>query len=377
MAKIVFTGDLMCRPSMTEGTSENYSLLFKGIEADLKNKDYLVGNLETAVAGRELVYTNERYAFNTPESYVSALKEVGFDLLCLANNHIMDRGTAGIVKTIDNCKEIGVDIIGAYKNKTEREKVFVKEIDGIRIAFINYTYGTNAFAHHRYLEDKNTVNLFQPEEEKEGSVFLLNSYEKIADDVDRIYYQKTDYEYVRPYVERLESDIKRAKECSDFVVMIMHSGGQYNDEPEAYTKQLVKIIKNAGADIIVGHHPHIIQKSEYNNGYLVAYSLGNLVFSLEDLTDKYPAPLGGEDVDGSFSALLYLDIEKTGGKISLKPSFALIKVIERDGIPVPVNTFDLYKETNDISILKQTEYFVNRFAGKKIFEKMQRIYEMR
>lgn len=82
----------------------------------------------------------------------------------------MDRGEQGILNTLENCRELGVDTVGAFKTANERNKIYVKNIGGIKVAFLNYTYGTNAFAHHRYLEHKYMVNLFQPEECKEGSV---------------------------------------------------------------------------------------------------------------------------------------------------------------------------------------------------------------
>ena len=103
-------------------------------------------------------------------AYVDALKKAGFNLLCLTNNHIMDRGEQGILNTLENCRELGVDTVGAFKTANERNKIYVKNIGGIKVAFLNYTYGTNAFAHHRYLEHKYMVNLSQPEECKEGSV---------------------------------------------------------------------------------------------------------------------------------------------------------------------------------------------------------------
>ena len=153
-------------------------------------------------------------------------------MLCLANNHIMDRGEQGILNTLENCRKLGVDTVGAFKTANEIDKIYVKNIGGIKVAFLNYTYGTNAFAHHRYLEHKYMVNLFQPEERKEGSVFLLNSYEQIAKATDEIYNKGICYEFAKPYIEQLKNE-------SDFVVIIMHSGGQYNDVPEAYTENYV------------------------------------------------------------------------------------------------------------------------------------------
>ena len=376
MPEIIFTGDLMCRPSMTEKTNQKYDIFFEKTDFSLRSADFTVGNLETPIAGEKLKYTYERYSFNTPESYVDALKKAGFNLLCLANNHIMDRGEQGILNTLENCRKLGVDTVGAFKTANERDKIYVKNIGGIKVAFLNYTYGTNAFAHHRYLEHKYMVNLFQPEECKEGSVFLLNSYEQIAKATDEIYNKGICYEFAKPYIEQLKDDIRRARNESDFVVMIMHSGGQYNDMPEAYTESLVKIIKSSGADLIVGHHPHIIQKSSYSNGILTAYSLGNFLFSTEDSKDMHIDPSGGMEIDINYSILLRLLLKKENGTVKAEYAFDLMKVIEKDGLPIPINTYELYEETGDDGLLSDIRFFVNRFAGKDIFRNIQRTYSL-
>lgn len=241
MAEIVFTGDLMCSPSMTERSGQNYDVFFERAGLLFRDADFAVGNLETPVAGEALRYTCERYSFNTPDGYVTSLKKAGFDLLCLANNHVMDRGEEGIRNTLASCRRLGVDTVGAYATASERDTICIRSIDGIRVAFLNYTYGTNAFAHHRYLEHNYMVNLFQPEENNSGAVYLLHSYEQIAKDTDEIYNKKIGYAFVQPYIDRLQADIVKAKEAADFVVMIMHAGGQYNDVPEAYTENLVRI----------------------------------------------------------------------------------------------------------------------------------------
>ena len=376
MPQIIFTGDLMCRPTMTEKTNQKYDIFFEKTKPLFQNAEFTVGNLETPIAGEELKYTYERYSFNTPSTYVKALKRSGFDLLCLANNHIMDRGEQGILNTVSNCREIGIETIGAYRTEDERNKICVKNIDGIKVAFLNYTYGTNAFAHNRYLKHKYMVNLFQPEERNKGSVFLLNSYEQIAKDTDEIYNKKIGYEYVKPYTEQLKADIRKAKNESDFVVMVMHSGGQYNDIPEAYTENLVKTIRNAGVDLIVGHHPHIIQKSVYKNDVLTAYSLGNFLSTLEDEKDRHIDPSGGAEIDISYSVVLRLILGKNGGKVKAEYSFDLIKIIEENGLYIPVNTYDLYEKTGDVKLLSDIRFFVNRFAGKDIFDNVKKTYSL-
>ena len=135
MPKITFTGDIMCYPRITDVAKGDYTPIFSLAE-NLSNCDYLVGNLETPIAGEDLEYTHERYCFNTPIGFLEAIKSAGFNLLSLANNHCMDRGEEGIIRTLENCRKYGFDTIGVYKTEEERNSVFIKEINGINYSQI-------------------------------------------------------------------------------------------------------------------------------------------------------------------------------------------------------------------------------------------------
>ena len=149
MIKITFTGDVMSGQRIDAlSKRENgydYFPLYNGLKKYLGDCDYLVTNLETPIAGGECEYTNERYRFNTPDGYLDVLQDLGVDLYCLANNHCMDRGVAGIKRTLETMKQRGLDYIGLAGSEAEAKNVFVKEIGGIKVGFLNYTYGTNAF----------------------------------------------------------------------------------------------------------------------------------------------------------------------------------------------------------------------------------------
>ena len=347
----------------------DYSKLSTEDLLKLKNCDYLVGNLETPVAGEEMRYTFERYCFNTPVGFIKAMKKVGFDMITLANNHCMDRGEEGILKTLQNCKNEGFETIGLYANEDERNQVFVKEIDGIKIAFINYTYGTNAFAHHRFLTHPYMDNLFQPQETLKGSIHLLETNEEIGANVERIYYKKSEeYDCVKPHLDQLERDIKNAKKVADYVIMIMHSGGQYNIEIDPYSKYIAGKIKEFGADIIVGHHPHIIQECENKDGYLTVYSLGNFMDS--------PAVEGEKEIDYRYNAVLHLTLTKKADKVIVEKQFSLYKVLEGDGYLHVADTYDLYNETKDEKLKEEILYFANRFAGEQKYDVVQELYEL-
>jgi poly-gamma-glutamate synthesis protein (capsule biosynthesis protein) len=132
MAKILFTGDILCQPKQLEAckTAEGFEFggIFEKERRYLRGCDYLVGNLETPLGGEELGYTNERYRFNTPSSFAKALREAGFNLVSTANNHCMDRNIEGLFKTLDAMDDAGIEHIGTYKNAASRDESFIKEI---------------------------------------------------------------------------------------------------------------------------------------------------------------------------------------------------------------------------------------------------------
>lgn len=372
MVNISFTGDILPSERINKIANGDYSFCFSKANK-LSNCDYLVGNLETPIAGEELGYTNERYCFNTPEGLLDALKKCGFNMLTLANNHCMDRGEQGILNTVDNCKRYGFDTIGIYKTEEDRNKVFIKQIDDIKIAFINYTYGTNAFSHHRFLEHPYMVNLFQPEETKPGSIHLLNDYKRIADDLKRIYYDKSEeYDLVKPYLEQLEMDIKNAKESADYVIVIAHNGGQYVEPVDPYSIYIAEKIKEFGADIIVGHHQHIIQKSDISDDYTKIYCLGNFFYDNRIVGEDcyFDKPL--------YDVVFHLSLTKDEqGRVTGKQSFSIYTTMtDERGMPVVVNAADVYSIKPESHLRLDILRYANLFVGEEKYKEVQERYEI-
>lgn len=354
-AMIGFTGDIMCQPGYAEMCTVNgrrdFSRMFARISGTLNECDYLVGNLETPIAGEDLGFTNERYCFNSPTEFAEEIKRDGFDLVCLANNHCMDRGEEGIFRTLDNLDRIGLPHTGL--NRPGEKRWYAAAINGIRVSFVNYTYGSNAFAHHRFLSDdlSGTVNLFQPQETLPGSIHLLESMETIGRETDRLYRHPSDeYDrYIKPHLDMLRNDIADVKAESDFTVVVMHSGGQYNPTPDPYTLMLAEKIREYGADCIVGHHPHILHGYDVKYGVLCAYSIGNLLCIPSSMQD----PVGT-----AYSALLRLTLEKDEKGTRLTDAgFSLIRTIEpENGAPYCVECsapgdFDTDEALRQASIL--------------------------
>ena len=376
--KITFTGDIMCSPGVAEACKTNgsydFSKLLEHVREELNNTDYLVGNLETPIAGEELLYTHDRYCFNTPIEFAAEIKRMGVDLACLANNHCMDRDIAGICKTLDNLDSIGLEHIGVYRNKTERDKLFLKNINGLKVAFINYTYGTNAFYHKIFLPDDQCgmVNLFQPQETLAGSIDLQESAQDIKKKVDQLYGGANDtYEiYIKPHLDILKQDILIAKQSADFVIVVMHSGGQYNELPDAYTRMLTQIIRDFGADIIIGHHPHIIHPCEINQGYVTVFSLGNLIFE--------PSESPKEPIDPAYSILLHVYLKRKDKQARVdKLGFNLLKVIDKENCSsYTINTYNLLKQCHSDEEYERTLRYANLFANQHIFSEPQYEYSL-
>ena len=153
-------------------------------------------------------------------------------------------------------------------------QAYVKNIRGIRVGFISYTYGTNAFFHHRYLPVgwEDAVNLLQPEECTPGAIDLLDE-ENIEARVQELYGtpNRLFMEKIAPLLERVRADIAACRTMgAEYVIALLHCGGQYNAMPDAYTRHVVRVLRGLGVDAIVGHHPHVVHPIAQFDGCCVA-----------------------------------------------------------------------------------------------------------
>lgn len=247
-ANIVFAGDAMMHQKqidcakLSDGTYD-YSNYFTEIAPFVGNADYAVVNLETAVS--KPPYSGYP-CFNAPVSYVDALKDAGFDLFLTANNHTLDRNDRGLRATIDNLNERKLDHIGTYKSASERDSVlpFIRNINNIKVGFLNYTYGTNGI--------------------KPGK-------EVVVDYIDR---------------DIIRSDVKATREAgAEIVIVCMHWGDEYRLLPNQTQKDLAEFLKSLDVDVIIGGHPHVIQPAEITirkdgRPQLLYYSLGNFISNM-------------------------------------------------------------------------------------------------
>lgn len=215
--------------------SYDYSLTFKHIEGKLKKADLAVANMEFPLGTPPY----KGYpAFSAPESIAWKAKECGIDLFLLANNHILDRGKRGLLNTLDVYEKMDGRYIGAYRTREDEKRlnpVFLN-IKGIRVALLNFTYGTNGFT----VPEPCTVNL-----------------------MDSLHVKET---------------IQKARNMgADIIVCMPHWGEEYMLRPSVHQKRWARMLQREGVRVIVGSHPHVPQAAEISNGNILFYSLGNYI----------------------------------------------------------------------------------------------------
>lgn len=277
---MAFTGDIMCHNTIyndafnSDSQGYDFSYIFDDVKYHIQIADIAVGNLETTFAGSAKQYSGYP-TFNTPENLAYTLKKVGFDVLSTANNHCYDSGYKGIESTINYLDDADIAHTGTYKSEESQNTILIRNVKGIQIAFLSFTYGTNGI----------TVP-----SDKAYSVNLISD-------------------------ENILKQLSLAKELNpDMICVSMHWGIEYQTSPNDEQKRLADLLFQNGADIIIGNHPHVLQPMEkrqitlgdgsVKDGFIV-YSLGNF---LADQNKTYTRD----------SAILNLNITKSAeGKISI------------------------------------------------------------
>ena len=258
--KLLAVGDIMFHSPqyraayVKESDSYDFNSTFKYIKKYVLEADISLANFETVTAGEEVGYKSYP-RFNTPKQSLLAIKDAGFDILSTANNHSLDQGRKGVISTIDNINEYGMKNIGTYKEPNV--PILIEEIKGINIGFLSYTYGLNG------LDSLLT---------KEELSYMIN----IIDE------------------DKIKEDIEKTKSLGvDLTVVFIHWGNEYHRDPSSYQIELGEKMVEWGANIILGSHPHVIQKSQIINkdgkDNFIIYSMGNFLSNQrkETLNNSY------------------------------------------------------------------------------------------
>ncbi len=230
--------------TLAEGTDKRYNFLpmYDNVADIIKDADIAFINQESPFAG-DIKPTSGYPLFNSPDEVGYDLVELGFDVIGISNNHMLDSTTAGYKRTIEFWDNIdGAFQIGGYKNKEDFENIKVIEQNGIKIAFLSYTYGTNGLTLAK------------------GSELYVPIYND--EDIDR--------------------QTKKARELADAVIVSVHWGTEDSFKPGPEQTRKAQIMIDNGVDVIIGHHPHVLQPMKWEERKdggktLVMYSLGNFL----------------------------------------------------------------------------------------------------
>lgn len=272
--KLKAFGDIMAHMAQIQyaynkgGGEYDFSDQFTYLKDFVKDSDISIGNYETTTNPDLPVAGFPR--FNVPAAYLKDLKETGFDIVSTANNHSMDTELEGVFSTMEAAKEAGLDYVGSFKDKSDR--ILFKEVKGIKLAFLAYTYGCNG-----------RENLIVPREEVENLGYLSDE-------------------------DQIKKDIGRAKaQGADFVIVYPHWGIEYQSMPNEAQITLGRKMIDWGADLVIGNHPHVVEpvevyQAEDGRKGLIAYALGNFI--------SYQNYENSKDIRVEHSLALEIDLEK-------------------------------------------------------------------
>ena len=246
---LVFIGDLMQHQAQINAARKakdvySYDECFKYVAPELRKADLAIGNFEVTLGGKPY---RGYPSFSAPDMFLKAVQNAGLDILLFANNHCLDRGNRGALRTLNMMDSLKILHTGVFRNSEERLNHYplLVERKGIRIAFLNYTYDTNGL--------------------RPVSPLIVNYIDK----------------------EQIRKDVVKARLMKpDVIIACMHWGIEYELLPRRGEREMAKFLLNLGVDHVIGGHPHVVQPLELlqdslsPSRHLVAYSLGNYISNM-------------------------------------------------------------------------------------------------
>jgi len=244
---LIFMGDIMGHDGQIKSAYDkktntyDYDPVFEEVKGLISNFDFAIANLEVTLAGPPF----KGYPrFSSPKELAITCKNSGIDVLVTSNNHTCDRKKKGVIKTLDILDSLNIKHTGSFRDSNEFKKnnLLVLEKNNIKVGLLNYTFSTNG---------------------------MPIPYPTIVNKID---------------TTSMLKDIKKSKKQNiDKLIVFIHWGPEYQAKPSNNQEKIAKFLFNNGVDIIIGAHPHVLQKMEYHddfdseNGQLIAYSLGNYI----------------------------------------------------------------------------------------------------
>ena len=336
--RLTAVGDIIAHETILNladtGNGYDFSSLFALLKNDISSMDLAIANVETPLGGGPYTgYPN----FNTPDEMGLAVIDAGFDVALQASNHSMDAGTDGIRHSISFWKSHADEIlmVGMHDSQEEADQIPIITVNGITFAVLNYTYGLNGY------------------ELPYGEDYLIT----VMDD--------SNWDYIKEQIQRADSQ-------ADFVIVCPHWGDENQvGDPTAYQVEWGQMFTEAGADLILGTHPHVIERIEWitaenGNQALCYYSLGNFV-SNQQYTELV---LGG---------MAYVEIEKDEqGAHIVADSAKVVPVVthnDKTGDPVVIQTYYLTDYTQDLADVHDTYLtYDDAFSLDLLKQKAQNVF---
>lgn len=248
--RLAFVGDVLLGASlaaMAGRSGGDYPWQY--VAPLLQEADLAIGNLETAVTTGGKAESNKQFTFRSHPSTLVGAARAGVDILSLANNHSRDYGAEALLESIRHLREASIHPVGAGADLEEAIRPVMVEKHGLRLAFLAFS---------RVIPETHWVAW-------EGNPGVAPGWD--------------------PKV--VSQAVEKAGEEADLVVVLIHWGEERADEPRPTDVDLARLLRKSGADLIIGHHPHVLQGIDYADGQLTAYSLGNFIFTTpRPLTDQ-------------------------------------------------------------------------------------------
>lgn len=319
--KLLATGDGLIHSVIFKSyQNANGGFDFTPALSDVKDivSDYDIAyyNQETPMGDATLDYSGYP-RFYVPKEFGDAMMDAGFNTVSLASNHSLDRGEAGILQTVKYYKTTNLLYNGISDSKEMRNNYIIKEKNGITYTLLSYTTLTNGLS------------------VPAGKDYLLNIYDE----------------------EKVKEDIKNVRDKVDVLIVAMHWGEEYQSSPNDSQKQIAKTLTDAGVDIIIGNHPHILQPITKINDTIVMYSLGNFI------SNQY----GNDDYNKLVGFMATLDITKKDKEIIIDNLGGEMIFTKYDGNPLTTAVHSNHKvipfsKMTDNRYLNDYERIYNKYA---------------
>lgn len=387
ISRITFLGDITCDRPLLEASrirpgEYDFTKVFSAVRELLSESDYTVANLETVFGGSASDYKSEFFLLNCPDQMARAIRDAGITFVTTANNHCLDQGIDGLVRTINLLDAVGIAHAGTYVDQDSRSISDTIDVCGTKIAVLSYTSSTNE-SNTGIVLDRNTdyyVGLLKKQvdasKQSKGIKGVLSrtlsarQKRTIKRVVSRMKL-RAGVSYFRPFVDqrsaedtvdnpyliRVGKEIAEAKQRADIVVVCPHMGGQFNTVPGEYSEFLIQYLRDCGADVIVGNHPHVVQRVDFIDDCVAAYSIGG--FNLSTSADYIVHESLPE-----YSIALHVYIDNESHKI-VRSTFSILKNVEMEDHSLTVYPIHLLPDGLATSAtVKEVTAVYNRITGQ-------------